>query len=209
MFRRRRTKERDELPPDNSSVDLSAEMGLSASLDDPYHMAHYRFAFVVIPTWLFGSKGADFVRGLLQGNGRPIFGGLWFAVNSEFDIEQDAFVIDERHTTSGDAQFVVNMPRPTGRSHEAQFLGIHVPRSVIDSLDTEEFSIDGIRLIFLESSVFGLTVVGESRGAGNHFNLGGGPEPTRDGMWLVMDEVCTTDQVPPTETFDLDTGDEG
>jgi hypothetical protein len=46
-----------------------------------------------------------------------------------------------------------------------------------------------VRLIFLEESGFGLTMIGESSGPGMHTNLGYGPEPSREAMWDVMNSV--------------------
>ena len=52
---------------------------------------------------------------------------------------------------------------------------------------------EGVRLIFLEESDFGLTMIGESSGPGMHTNLGYGPEPSREAMWDVMNSVVDVD----------------
>lgn len=192
MFRRKKKHRHDREVVEGSPDDLFAGLGLGANLSDPYHMAHYRFAFVVVPMWLFGSNSPDLVRMLLGGTGRAMLGALWFSTNAEFDLEQEAFVFEEKHAEGGDIHFVVNMPATTGSPNEAHFLGIGIPRAVIESLESGGGDTTGVRLIYLESSIFGLTIVGESQGPGNHLNLGGGPDPTRDGMWQVMTEVFVT-----------------
>ena len=67
------------------------------------------------------------------------------------------------------------------------------PAQVIRSLEVGENLTDGVRLIFLEESGFGLTMVGELGGPGVHTNLGYGPEPSREAMWDVMNSVVDTD----------------
>ena len=67
------------------------------------------------------------------------------------------------------------------------------PAQVIRSLEVGENLTDGVRLIFLEESGFGLTMVGELGGPGVHTNLGYGPEPSREAMWDVMNSVVDKD----------------
>lgn len=189
MFRRKKGNQTDHVPAEESPEDLLGALGFDVGFDDPYHMAHYRFAFIVVPMWLFGEDSADFIRMLVTHNGRAAFGALWFSINSQFDIDQDAFEVEARRSINSDWYFVVNMPRPTGSPNEALFFGIFVPKRVVDCLEDDSVDTSGVRLIYLESSMLGLTVVGESRGPGDHLNLGSGPEPSRTDMWVVMEAV--------------------
>lgn len=116
---------------------------------------------------------------------------MWTATYPDVDIEHDAFVVDQRRTVEGDLHFVVNMPLPSGSPNEAHFFGICVPRRIVHNLDSDEVGTQGVRLVYLESSILGLCVVGESCGPADHINHGSGPEPSRDGMWSVMGNLCS------------------
>ena len=162
-------------------------------LDDERHMAHYRFAFVLLPVAIFGTSGAVIIQHFLDGNGRVALGALWFRTNPDVDIEHEAFFVDDRQLSDGSIQFVANMPTVTAGKLEAHFVGLHVPAQVIRSLEVGENLTDGVRLIFLEESGFGLTMVGELGGPGVHTNLGYGPEPSREAMWDVMNNILDSD----------------
>lgn len=154
-------------------------------------MAHYRFAFLLLPAAIFGASGAEILRHFLDGKGRVALGILWFATNSDVDIEHEAFFVDQRETSNGDVQFVANMPTVTPGKLEAHYFGIHVPAPVMRSSESGVHSTNGVRLIFLEESGFGLTMIGESSGPGVHTNHGWGPEPSREAMWDIMSELTT------------------
>lgn len=45
MFGRRKKHRPKATRDDDENTGLLAELGLGANLDDPYHLAHWRFAF--------------------------------------------------------------------------------------------------------------------------------------------------------------------
>lgn len=191
MFRRKKRSNSPTPAPVETNSASESNLFPDLALDDPRHMAHYRFAFGVVPEHLFGPKASEFLKFFLEGDGKAVLGWLWFSRNSEIDIEDDAFEVEQRITVTGDSQFVVNMPEASPEKLEAHFFGIHVPQSVATSIMSGSSDLRGVRLIFLEESFLGFTMIGECTGPGSHENLGSGPEPTGEGMWQVMHEICT------------------
>jgi hypothetical protein len=190
MFGWRRKNRRDR---NDQSISQEEPIGLDfgMGLDDARHMAHYRFAFGVVPENVFGDRGAEFLEFFVAEQGKMVLTALWRLLNPDLMIEPDTFTVKGRTTVEGHQQFVVNMPPVTPEMLEAHFFGIHLPREVVSTLTSSEVDLSGVRLLFLEESLFGSTVIGESRGPGSHLNLGSGPDATWDGMWQVMDLVLS------------------
>ena len=175
--------------PDEVEPNWSDPAGFVAGLNDERHMAHYRFAFEFLPAGLFGAAGATIIRHFLDGLGRIALGALWFRLNPDRDIEYEAFTVDRREFGNGSVHFVVNMPGVSPGKLEAHYFGIYVPEHVVQIMAAGGTDVGGVRLLFLEESGFGLTMIGESSGSGVHTNLGYGPLPGLEAMRDVMEQV--------------------
>jgi hypothetical protein len=157
---------------------------------DPYHDAHYQFAFGTIPDVVFGPDGAVFVKRLLSPQGQYIVSQLWGVMNERILAQPGDFEVRQRTMPDGGVQTVFRMPE-VATSPEAHFVGFHIPPKVAAAIVAEDLprldlGAGDLRIVFLQEAEFGLTEVGEAEGRGVHRVLGDGPEPTWDGMWQVM-----------------------
>jgi hypothetical protein len=166
--------------------------------DSSYRDAHYKFAFVDVPQSVFGNSSAKVIDVLLAGQGEEFFPGLWHLRHHNVKVDPEEFGVDLRQTEDDAVECVVTMPPIYGDTLNAYYIGIHVPEDVVDSIldadgdpeNLKQVKTDGVRLIYLENSTLGMIFIGEVRQLFSHSNLGVGPEPSLENMWLVMNHVC-------------------
>lgn len=163
-------------------------------MDDPYHRAHYRYAYDTFPDLVFGVDGLRFVRQILSENGQYVLSQLWGVMNVKILAERSAFEVRQRTTESGDVQVVFNLPT-VGSPLEAHFIGVHVPGDLLAASRDDHASAGShegsVRVLYLQEGSHGLTRVVESEGRGGYLDQGDGPDPSWSGMWQVMDGLVT------------------
>lgn len=170
----------------------------SRTKDSTYSDAHYRFAFVDIPQVFLGANSTKVIDLLLNGQGYEFFSSYWRLRHSDVEVDPEEIGVDLRRTHDDAVECVVTMPPIYENVLCAYFVGIHIPENVVDSVmdaagdsdELKQIDIGGVRLIYLENSTFGMIFIGEVEQLFTHSNLGGGPDPSLENMWLVMDHVC-------------------
>ena len=181
----------DDEHDDEDALDLAAR--------SPHHAdpRHYRTAYVVMPTLVFGEMGPAVILGLLNGVGPVLMAAMWQQASGE-PIDRTQFSVETRRSDQGACVVVIGMPS-TGAPPEAAYLGLYVPAALVDLLDRHaaedakpDFARDltttmGVRLFSLEHALLG-TMIGEVR-VGRHLNLGLGPDPSVEAMFAVVDAV--------------------
>ena len=165
---------------------------------------YYRLANATLPMMLFSDFGPAVITGFLRDIGSELMMTIWQRVAGD-STEKDLFPVEVRQTFSGGCVIVIGLPS-TGAPTEAGYLGIYVPVAMRNMLDDHaddddapefaEGSVEamGVRLFSIEYSIIG-TMIGEIR-VGRHMNLGGGPQPSANAMFMVVCDV-TGEQLRP------------
>lgn len=168
------------------------------SSDEDYRFAHYKFAFIELPSILFGDEAPVFVKYLCFEDGQDLFDSFWNQRVPDFRLAPGTIRVENQYSTNNDLHCLVSLPPVNSEGLFAHCLGIHIPEALIEKLfsDVDHFEelnreeLGGIRLLFLENAKFDYSIIGESKGPGTHSNLGSGPIPSLENMSLVMQTFC-------------------
>jgi hypothetical protein len=185
--------EEDDLP----DAEDNAPWGLATGRpDDERHMVHYKFGFGVIPMFVFDDAGLGFVHALDEPGATNVLAQVWASLCDDEATVADAseFVVAQRRAGDGDILVVIGLPEVRA-SHECHFVGIRVDIQTFQRRFSETRGLPSLRepgaarVLHLESTVFGGTVIGETTVDGAHLNLGMGPDPSLDAMFAVLSEL--------------------
>jgi hypothetical protein len=163
---------------------------------DDRHMAHYRFGFGVLPGFVFDEFGLGFLHLLDGPDGPEVLAGLWASLCDDpmLVCGADEFTVEQRRGRDGALLVVIGLPEVRS-SHECHAVGIRVDMAHFTRRFPEVGALLSLRepgaarIVHLEATEFGGTMLGETLPDGTHRNLGPGPEPSVEAMFSILGDL--------------------
>ncbi len=206
-LRRETLRMKEEYGFSEESEDSEPEPELiSEILPDPTadarHMIHYKFGFGVIPLMVFSPGGMEFVFELQDPNSNILLANMWAKLCKDQThlADRHEFEVQWRFAPDDDVLVVIKLPEVRA-AFECSFVGIRLDHKTVSEGAAEAEAMGEMaafvsrapegsaRVMHLESTDFGGTMIGETANGGAHLNRGFGPEPSFDAMFSILESL--------------------